>query len=138
MAIGRLALAPVWITVACAAGAAPPAAPTVPLVQLATNIEDYRGQTVRTCGRRLVRTDGQRVWQLSVPRAFGHHPAGVLVLPCGELRPPAGDESCVTGRVARRDGSTEPTQEGQLRIVSSAVINHNWYLHAQCTPAAGS
>jgi hypothetical protein len=130
------ALGPACLAVACAAAAAPPAVPTVPLVQIATGIEEYRGQMVRICGPRSTRLDGGRAWQLSVPRAFGHHAAGVVILGCPQLAAAGGEETCVTGRIARRDGSIEPDREGRLRVVSSAAISEEWFLHAQCPARA--
>jgi hypothetical protein len=131
-----LTLVPLCFAIACAAVATPPPAPVVPLVELATNIEAYRGQVVRTCGPRLIRPEGDEAWQLTIPRAFGHHPAGVRILGC-PMAQLSNDESCVTGRVARRDGSTEEFRDGEARAVSSAVISSDWFVHAQCPSGAG-
>lgn len=105
---------------------------TVQLVDLASNMEAYRGRSVRTCAPRISRLNEPLEWQLTGPGRTVRHGAGVLVVACDRNWSPAPHGSCVTGRVARRDGSIEPLKEGESIIVSSDTIDYTWYLHAQC------
>lgn len=103
----------------------------IQLLELAANIEAYRGRSVRTCAPRTSRLNEPLEWQLTGPGRRARHPGGVLVVACDRNWSPAPNGTCVTGRVARRDGSIEPLREGESRIVSSATIDYTWYLHAQ-------
>jgi hypothetical protein len=105
---------------------------TVPLIDLATHMQDYRGRVVRTCGPSFSEDLPGREWTLAIPRAFGHHPAGVRILGCNSAAPAPDGGTCVTGRVARRDGSIAPYRDGEVRIVSSAAISGNWFMHSAC------
>jgi|GEM_PF-7062039 len=109
---------------------------TVALAQLAAEPEQWRGQTVRTCGSSFQGRVADGEWQLSTGVA-GRHPTGIRVLGCGGAAPARDADGCLSGRIARRDGRIEPTAEGQPRVVSSATISSEWYLHAQCTAAPG-
>lgn len=117
---------------ACATAGAPPRDETVPLLTLAKDPEAWRGREVRTCGPTFQGHPAEGEWQLSMPRSGGRHLAGIYVLGCAEAAPEPDLNGCVSGRIARRDGSIEPTQEGQAVTVSSDTISYDWYLHAQC------
>lgn len=103
----------------------------VPLVNLAKNIDSYSGQTVRTCGSELIPWKPPSEWQLKV--ASGRHGAGVLVLACKHLSRVKNSETCLSGRIARRDGSLRKYAIGEERVISSGTYNYEWYLHQQCS-----
>ncbi len=103
---------------------------TVDLIELATNIESYRGRTIRTCGASFERGRPDDDWYLAQPA--GRHAARIIVLPCGESRPIIDRRNCITGRIARRDGSLQPLVEGEERWVSSSTMSFTWLLHPQC------
>jgi hypothetical protein len=119
------------VLAACATTRASAPVETIPLIHLATHIEDYRGHTVRTCGPEFHRAaDGRPEWLLTVPGAFGHHPAGVRIVSCPTQSARTDRHGCITGRIARADGSV--SLAGDPGPVSSAVISGVWFLHAQC------
>lgn len=110
--------------------------PTVPLHVLARSIADYRGRIVRTCGpqfRPSRRPDGKITnWRLSVrdPTSPYNFPAIVRVLSCHAETSPFDSEGCVTGRIAREDGSLD---EPDVEIVGShEIVSYEWWLHPQC------
>lgn len=114
----------------CAVSSASPPEEQVPLLTLAGNIEEFRGRVVRTCAPRLTKLKEPLEWQMSAP--FGRHGVGVRVLSCRKLEPVENGQACVTGRIARRNGSLEPLREGEPRVVTSSMISHTWYLHQRC------
>lgn len=113
-------------------GSASPQGETVPIRRLAADPEEWRGREVRTCGPSFRGDRAKGEWQLSLPRASGYHPAIVRILGCAGVKPARDSNGCVSGRIARRDGSIRPTREGEERTISSAIVSYDWYLHAQC------
>jgi hypothetical protein len=114
---------------ACAAQLAQPAE-TVRLLVLAVNPERYGGRIVRTCGPSFrAAPEGRAEWTLTTSMAGSRHPAGIRILSCGS-QPRPDRNGCITGRIARRDGSAAP--EGEADVVSSAAISSVWFLHAGC------
>jgi hypothetical protein len=114
--------------------AAASAVETVPLHVLARTIGIYRGRTVRTCGETMVPvTDAQGVvsqWHLSAPDTTRERAtAFVAVATCHGERPHLVD-GCVTGRVARNDGSLEDPQS--MHLVSHLVGSWEWWMHPHC------
>ncbi len=113
----------------CASMASPDSPPTIDMVQLIQHIRSYRDRTVRTCGTRLVYSEN--AWDLQRPSGLSYHSAHMRIVACG-ARPVLDGDGCVTGRIARRDGSVSldgPEGEG---IMTSEVIDYTWYLHEQC------
>lgn len=121
---------------ACATGGGAPSgaagdATIVPLPLLAQTIAEFRGQTLRSCGPIFQRVpDGRAEWTLATQVPGSRHPAGVRVLPCGRSAPRVDASGCITGTIARSDGST--TLEGAPGTVSSAALSSVWFLHEQC------
>jgi len=105
---------------------------TVPLVSLARDPEAWRGREVRTCGPEFHGDSKEGVWELARPSVSGYHPAIVRVLGCADAAPARDSGGCVSGRIARRDGSIEPLEDGEPRVISSDIVSYDWYLHAQC------
>jgi|GEM_PF-2950879 len=109
---------------------------TVPLHVLARNIGDYRGQIVRTCGGRPspVRSpDGEiREWELRVTDPTSEHrfTAFVIVPSCNGQMPRLVD-GCVTGRVAREDGSLDPPTS--MSVISHFIGSDEWWIHPPCS-----
>jgi hypothetical protein len=140
MALGALAktvliaLIAAGASIGCTSLARPFPPPTIDMVQLIQHIRSYRGQSVRTCGERLVHSED--AWDLQRPSGLGYHGAHMRIVACG-ARPVLDGESCITGRIARRDGSVgEDGPEGE-GIMTSEVINYTWYLHERCGPGPG-
>jgi hypothetical protein len=110
--------------------------PTVPLHVLARTIADYKGRTVRTCGTKLQAargTDGKVAYGILSARdpASRHNlQASVHVASCGGERPRLDPGGCVTGRVAREDGSLD--EPDAVLVSSHAVVDNEWRLHPQC------
>ena len=108
---------------------------TVPLHILARNIASYRGQTVRTCGREIEParySNGEIIyWRLSVidPTSPYRFPARVIIPSCNGERPRLRG-GCISGRVAREDGSLDPPES--VVIGSHEIMSHEWWLHPQC------
>jgi hypothetical protein len=127
-----LAAVAIAAAAACATSVLPPEGETVPLLTLAKDPEAWRGREVRTCGPDFRGDRKQGVWELSRSSVSGYHPAIVRILGCGKSAPKRDRNGCVVGRIARRDGSIEPLREGEPRIVSSAIVSYDWYLHARC------
>lgn len=108
---------------------------TVPLPVLAANTADYRGRTVRVCGRwspdRRAASETNRQWSISQrdPKARRPHVYSVGIKSCGERRPRL-DQGCITGRIAREDGSLDlPTD---MLVQSHVTGSLEWWLHPQC------
>lgn len=118
----------------CVALEAGKAAPTLPILEVAARAEKYRGEVVRTCGPEYkpYLKDPDDIWALMKPAAIGYHPAYVLVVPCPGSTPISTNKGrCITGKVARLDGSlTVPAP--QPIVVRSAPISEPWYVHEQC------
>lgn len=103
---------------------------------IAKDAAAYRGKQVRTCGTDFLPHRDGEAWQLSVPYAEGRHSASVHVIGC-QGRPPHRDsEGCITGRVARSDGSLTVPPVLDI-VVRSAPDSLPWYIHEQC-PARGN
>lgn len=117
---------------AYAGASAPLQGETVPLVSLARDPEAWRGREVRTCGPEFSGDSKEGVWELARPKVSGYHPAIVRVVGCAGVAPVRDSGGCLSGRVARRNGSIEPVAEGEPQVVSSAIMSYDWYLHAQC------
>lgn len=128
--IGRACLV-VVAAVLAGASAAPAPRQTVGLVDLVRNAQSYRGRTIRTCGQRLV--PGDSVWHLILP--LGRHGARLLVVPSHD-RPSLDRNGCITGRIARRDGSTGLGEPGEPGVVADDIVDYTWFLHER--PAARS
>lgn len=125
-----LAAVAIVAAAACATSVLPAGGETVPLLTLALDPEAWRGREVRTCGPTFQGHPAENMWQLSMPH--GRHGAGILVPGCAGAAPKRDSKGCVSGRIARRDGSIEPTREGEPQTISSAMISHDWFLHPQC------
>lgn len=134
------------LTILCVAGcsAAAPEAPsaaavqTVPLQVLAANTVDYRGRTVRVCGRwqnRSARSGDdapETGWSLTAPNPpgmHGPHTYSVIVAACRGARPRL-TNGCVTGRIAREDGSLAMPEA--ILVASHVTGSNEWWLHPQC------
>jgi hypothetical protein len=110
--------------------------PTVPLHDLARTIGDYKGRTVRTCGTELqaIRgTDGTVAYGILSARdpASRHNlQASVHIASCGGQSPRLDPAGCITGRVAREDGSLQ--EPDAVMVSSHAVVDNEWILHPQC------
>ena len=111
--------------------------PTVPLHVLARTVADFRGQTVRTCGPELQAgrwPNGEvAYWSMRAKDPISRHNniySGVHIASCGGERPPVDTDGCVTGRVAREDGSLEAPTE--VIIGSHEIVSFEWILHPQC------
>jgi hypothetical protein len=113
-----------------------PITPTVPLHVLARTIADYKGRTVRTCGTKLQAargTDGKVAYGILSardPASRRDRQASVHIASCGGERPRLDPGGCVTGRVAREDGSLQ--EPDTVMVSSHAVVNNEWILHPQC------
>lgn len=110
--------------------------PAVPLHVLARTIADFRGRTVRTCGSQLQPAWGASGevanWRLSVRDPTGpyHFPAIVILPSCNGERPRMERGGCITGRIAREDGSLD---DPDVEIIGShQIMNYEWWLHPQC------
>jgi hypothetical protein len=140
--LGSLALASALVA-ACTPSpletASDPAVETIPLHVLARDIESYRGQAVRTCGRwrgALRSAEGQvRAWHLSRIDPTSPHgfTASVLVPECRGRRPRLTD-GCISGRVAREDGTLD-MPDGVL-VTDHLIISYEWWIHPQCEAQA--
>jgi hypothetical protein len=110
--------------------------PTIPLHVLARTIGDYRGRTVRTCGTDLQASQGANgrvnygILSASDPASRHNLQASVHVASCGGERPRLDPGGCVTGRVAREDGSLR--EPDAVMVSSHAVVDNEWRLHPQC------
>ena len=111
---------------------------TIPLHLLPRVIRNYRGRVIRTCGERLSpvwkgETDQVVGWNLLAQNPdsrFDYMMVGVEIAPCGSRRPRLID-GCISGRVAREDGSLD---EPETSIVTSHLdMDSNWSLHPICT-----
>lgn len=120
------------ICVACVARLPKQDPSRVSLLKIATDPEAYKGRSVRICGTSFRRAlDGSRKWELIQSNAVGYHPAIVRVLPCDSHDPLPDSDSCLTGRIARQDGSLTEFKPDYI-VVSSSPDSQPWYLHAQC------
>lgn len=108
---------------------------TVPLTALAGNMFTYRGRTVRVCGTWDIvgpshPNPDRRAWLYERVRApSGIHQYSVGVLTCPGAMPRPG-RACITGRVARPDGSLESPTE--IFVGSHGTGSAEWWLHPQC------
>jgi hypothetical protein len=114
--------------------------PTIPIHVLARDIQSYRGQVVRTCGRRLEpaihEKDGRIVyWTLTAPYPSGRRGwhSGVILSHCG-ARPRLSND-CVTGRVAREDESLDIPEV--IIVGGHTTMSHEWWLHLDCARQGG-
>lgn len=98
--------------------------------QYGYDIERFRGQTVRVCGR-LVQRESH--WAVEyIPRegdAFFHGYPAVLIAGCQET-PRLDRQGCLAGRIAAIDGSLNPPPR---RIDDDTPISRDWFLHPQCS-----
>ena len=132
-------------TFGCSADRPEPAAPsapaieTVPLRTLAANTASYRGQTVRVCGRWSdpptlrpgeVARSGWALTAPKLPGTFGPHSYFVGVTSCLGRRPRL-SSGCITGRIAREDGSLDLPEN--ILVGSHVTGSHEWLLHPQCS-----
>jgi hypothetical protein len=104
---------------------------------LARNIADFRGRTVRTCGPELQAGRGPNgevaYWSMLARDPISRHNniySGVHIAPCGGERRPVDADGCVTGRIAREDGSLEAPVD--VIIGSHRIVSFEWILHPQC------
>lgn len=126
--------------VACATHRDARPARTIPLLQVVEQGEALRGRTVRTCGTSFAQVNvggGFRKWKLSVPMSVGWHPARIDILPCGKHEPELDEQGCITGRIARHDGSVRLPGPRELLDAASPGTSVHWALHAQCPSAGG-
>lgn len=106
--------------------------PTLAVENHRYDVQRYRGQTVRACGRLVRRDSDWAVEHVAPPSEIYFHGApAVLVIPCG-ARPPRHDgDSCITGRIAARDGRL--TLPLPRRVVEDdSPVDREWFLHPQC------
>jgi hypothetical protein len=118
---------------ACAVTTRQTAVPTIPLLQTVNEAERLQGQVIRTCGTHFRRAfQNSRIWELVTPKAVGWHPARIQVLPCGSNDPVPDSQNCITGQIARFDGSSRKRIPSDPIIVADPGNNPEWFLHAQC------
>lgn len=115
-------------------------APTLTVSELARDLArgpaSFKGRTVRVCRGRLdqiIPTD-HREWAFSAIGERFPHGAGVNVKACGDAAPIVDSQGCLTGRVARPDGSIAEPAPDEGVIVSTAIHSYTWYLHEICRP----
>lgn len=107
--------------------------PTLAGNEFGYDIQQYRGRTVRVCGRAA-----QHVSRFAVeyiPKAgdtFFHGYPAVLVVPCDGEEPRLDRDNCLTGRVAAADGSMNPPARN---IHDDRPVDRDWFVHAQCRGA---
>jgi len=111
---------------------------TVPLHVFARNAADYRGQTIRTCGREvrpITQSNGEiRSWQLrAIDPTSPHRFEAFVVLPACGSRPPRLEHGCVTGRIAREDNSLDVPDA--IIVTDHAIGSEEWWLHPSCPEA---
>ena len=121
--------------VACQAGgrAGPTRGETHSVEYLAFNIERHKGQTIRTCGS-LVAQGGQWRVEAEPSAQLGtlHGRPAVLIASCPNGAPSLDADRCISGRVARRDGSLS-YPPGRSVAVDDVPTNYEWLLHARCS-----
>jgi hypothetical protein len=115
-----------------------PAVATLSVAEFARTAEHLKGRTVRVCGGRLSPYwDAERRpigWFVAQSSVAGYHPAIVNIGSCGAAKPKLEAAKCLTGRVARPDGSLNT--DNWNAVITSSVENRNWYLHPlQCRAA---
>ncbi|HEY0012850.1 MAG TPA: hypothetical protein VGB79_08365 [Allosphingosinicella sp.] len=113
-------------------GARSPDLPTLSGDKYGYDIEQYRGRTVRVCGRLAQRESG---WGVEyIPRQgdffFFHGYPAVLVAGCAGAAPRLDPDGCLTGRIAAADGSLSPPPRNEW---DDMPVNRDWFLHAQCS-----
>jgi len=115
--------------------------PTLTVSELARDLApprgplSFKGRMVRVCRGRLtpVTPASLHRWELSGPETTYPYGAIVLVQTCGAARPQLDREGCLTGRVARADGSVRERAAGENEVMTAGTtISHTWYLHPQC------
>ena len=139
-----LAVAAACAAVAACAHAAPEpagqAVEAIPLLDLVRNIKQLRGETVRVCDgawSSTRRTENGRVlgWMYSnyteTPRRS--QVSLQVAAACGTKRPRL-ERGCLTGRIAREDGSL--TLSDTAVVGSHGIANYEWWLHPQCAPSS--
>ena len=105
--------------------------PTLAIEDFAFDVERHRGRTVRACGR-LVQIESR--WAVEhVPRpgeVYFHGAPAVFLVPCAGQPPRLDSDGCITGQVARQDGSlAAPAQRTDM---GDAPYDYDWFLHPQC------
>jgi hypothetical protein len=95
------------------------------------DVQRYRGRTIRVCGR-LAQIEGRwAVEHVSLPgEVYFHGPPAVFVLSCTGQSPRLEHDGCLTGRIARQDGSLRPP--AQPTDMGDAPYDYDWFLHPQC------
>jgi hypothetical protein len=105
-----------------------PDAPTLMLEDYAFNLSPHHGETVRVCGR-IVQVRSH--WAIEHVRQEGElffHGAPAIFLAWSGSRAPRLDRNgCITGRIAREDGSLVPPV--QPTNTSDAPYDYDWFLH---------
>jgi|SRR5215217_127612 len=111
----------------------PAPSPDVPRLignQYGYDIERYKGQMVRVCGRVVDTQFGVAVEYVPRPGDFFFHGSpAVLIVPCGSARPSPDADNCILGRVAARDGSVTPPPRTST---DDRPVDRDWFLHPQC------
>lgn len=99
---------------------------------LAYNIERHKGQTIRTCGSLMVQSGQWRI-EAAPSEQLGtlHGRPAVLIVACPGERPSLDGASCITGRVARRDGSLSYPLGAPI-AADDVPTNYEWFLHPRC------
>lgn len=109
--------------------------PQITAEEFVLNAHRYGGRAVKVCGRLSAPPRDNLRWGLSEANAAEgdryHGPMTALVLPCPSTTPRLDRNGCLTGVVARRDGSFEQPPLTPTTVVVPP-INNEWFLHAQC------
>lgn len=107
--------------------------PTLAIEGFEYPVQRYIGRTVRVCGS-LEEYEGElAVVHIPEPGEFYFHGSpAVHVLPCRAETPRLDRNSCVTGRVAARDGNLS-IHPARWRIREDHTpVDKNWVVHMQC------
>jgi hypothetical protein len=108
-----------------------PAVATLSVAEFARTAEQLKGRTVRACDGKFYEiydlSDKLIGWTFAKSSVQGYHPVHIYIGSCGATKPKLDRQGCLTGRVARPDGSMN--RDNWDLTVSSDVANYNWYLH---------
>ena len=104
--------------------------PTLAVENYEYNVQRYRNQTVRVCGRVVRRGSRWAVEHVPSPgEVFFHGYPAVFVAPCTAGPPQLDSRGCLVGRIAAEDGSLNPPPQ---ILDSDEPVSYQWYLHPQC------
>lgn len=117
-------------TSVCATFASAYAMPNVTVAELALNLGDYKGRTVRVCGSDFRhQQDGRLVLEAPV----GRHVARVYAISCTGEAQPLRQNGCFVGRIALQDGTDLSAAQQDLEVlVQDDYVSETWFFHPQC------